>query len=193
MTALVNANGNMEANMRRIILNLAISLDGFIADTSGGFDWIKGHGDNSQDAESKFEFGDFLEGIDIVIMGRKAYDDSGELTLDSVEGFSKKRIIVTTSRELKVRDGIETYNGDLCKLLLELREEEGKDIWLFGGAGSIDPVIKANSVDEYIIGIIPVILGSGRPLFLKDNPMIELHLDEYTVNDGIPIMKYSKK
>lgn len=179
--------------MRKIILNLAISLDGYIADLKGGFDWIKGHGDNRNDTEKQFDFGKFVASVDTVIMGRKAYDDSGELTINSVEGFGEKRIIVTTSRPLVTREGIEVYNGDICDLLNSLKKEEGKDIWLFGGAGSIDPVIKADMVDEYIIGIIPVILGSGRPLFCENNPMIELHLDSSTVSDGVTMLRYSKR
>jgi len=134
-----------------------------------------------------------VSSVDTVIMGRKAYDDSGELTINSIEGFSEKRLIITTSRSLEASEGIEVYNGDINALLKRLKEEEGKDIWLFGGAGSIDPIIKADMVDEYIIGIIPVILGNGRPLFLGNNPMIELHLDSLMLNDGVTMLKYSKR
>jgi len=46
---------------------------------------------------------------------------------------------------------------------------------------------------ELAIGIIPIILEKGRPSFLADNPNIKLHLDECTVDDGITILKYSKR
>lgn len=57
---------------RKIILNLAISLDGYIASEDGGYDWIVGHGDNTLNTENKFDFDKFLEGIDIVVMGKIA-------------------------------------------------------------------------------------------------------------------------
>lgn len=57
----------------------------------------------------------------------------------------------------------------------------------------IDPFIKDDIIDEYIIGIIPTILGKGRRLFLGNNPKIDLKLQEYSVEDGIVIMRYSKR
>lgn len=57
----------------------------------------------------------------------------------------------------------------------------------------IDSFVKADIIDEYIIGIIPIILGKGRKLFLENNPKIDLNLQEYSVEDGIIVMKYSKR
>ena len=55
-----------------------------------------------------------------------------------------------------------------------------------------DNFIKKDVIDQYIIGIIPTILGKGRPLFLGNNPKINLHLDQYILDNGIVILKYSK-
>ena len=107
--------------------------------------------------------------------------------------FSDKKIIVATTRDLQGSENVEFFNGDICKKILLLQEEEGKDIWLFGGATLTDAFIKADVVDEYIIGIIPIILGDGRPLFLNNNPTIELHLDECYIENGITILKYFKR
>ena len=57
----------------------------------------------------------------------------------------------------------------------------------------IDPFIKADIIDEYIIGIIPTILGKGRKLFLENGTKIDLKLQEYLVEDGIVVMRYSKR
>lgn len=62
-----------------------------------------------------------------------------------------------------------------------------------GGGGLVDPFIKADLVDEYIIGIIPIILGKGRPLFLRDNPTINLTLKDYSVSEGITVLKYTRQ
>ena len=57
----------------------------------------------------------------------------------------------------------------------------------------VNNFIKENVIDEYIIGIIPTILGKGRKLFLENNPTIDLKLDFYSTSEGIIIMKYSKR
>lgn len=172
---------------RKIILNLAMSVDGYISDNYGGFDWIKGHNDKKQDTDEQFNFSDFLESIDVIVMGRKAFEDCG------VEGYENKRIIVLTSQDRKDYKNISFVKKDICKYVQIIQKSKGKDIWLFGGGGLTDHFIKADIIDKYIIGIIPRILGKGRKLFLPNNPMINLHLDKCTVQDGITILQYSKK
>ncbi len=176
--------------MKKIIFNLAMSIDGYIADMDGGFEWIKGEGDSSLDTEPIFDFNKFLDSVDTIVMGSKAYLDCPKETLES---FSDKKVIVATSRNLISSDDVEFYNGDIVQRILEEREKEGNDIWLFGGAGLVDQFIKKDVIDKYIIGIIPVILGEGRPLFLKDNPTIEMHLKEYGFADGITLLTYTKR
>jgi len=176
---------------RKVILNLAISLDGYIANEDGGFDWIKGDGDKGHDTEKKFNFPDFVSEIDILVMGRKCYED---VPLETIEDFKSKKLYVATSKKLKTEyKNIEFINGDICKKILGLKEGNGGNIWLFGGAGLTDHFIKADIIDEYIIGIIPIILGKGRRLFLEDNPTITLQLKECTVQEGIIIMRYAKR
>ena len=176
---------------RKIILNLVISLDGYIAGEDGGFAWIHGDGDKSHDTEKQFNFTDFVSKIDILVMGRKCYED---VPLETIEDFESKKLYVATSKKLTSEyENVEFFNGDICKKILDLKEDNGKNIWLFGGAGLTDHFVKANIVDEYIIGIIPIILGKGRRLFLKNNPTIKLHLKECTVQKDITIIKYTKK
>ncbi|MEA1962023.1 MAG: dihydrofolate reductase family protein [Bacillota bacterium] len=86
---------------------------------------------------------------------------------------------------MKSYENLEFVNNDICTYVQNLQQAEGKDIWLFGGSILTDAFIKANIVDEYIIGIIPMNLGKGRPLFPGNNPTIKLHLDECTVITNI--------
>ena len=171
---------------RKIILNLAMSIDGYIADEDGGFDWIVGDGDSSLDTENKWDYNEFLEGIDIVVMGKKCYDQG------FLDDFKDKTIYVATSETIEDYDNIHFINKNICDVVLEESKKEGKDIFLFGGGVLVDNFIKKDIIDQYIIGIIPTILGKGRPLFLGNNPKINLHLDQYIVENGIVIMKYSK-
>ncbi|MDA3856058.1 MAG: dihydrofolate reductase family protein [Candidatus Woesearchaeota archaeon] len=176
---------------RKIILNLAISLDGYIARGDGSFDWIVGDADKSHDTNKKFNFEEFLNSIDTVVMGRKAYEDIPE---ESIEMFKDKKVYVATSKELKSKlKDVEFRKENIVDKILELQKENGKNIWLYGGAGLTDTFIKSEIIDDYIIGIIPTILGSGRRLFLENNPNIKLHLEESTIQEGIVILKYTKK
>lgn len=172
---------------RKIILNLAISIDGYIASEDGGFDWIVGDGDNSLNSENKFDFNEFLSEIDTVVMGKKCYDQNFH------NDYKNKKVYVATTKELEDYENVHFINGDICNVIEEERKKEGKNIFLFGGGKLVDNFIKANIIDEYIIGIIPTILGKGRPLFLDNNPKIDLHLDEYILDNGIVILRYSKR
>lgn len=170
----------------KIILNLATSLDGYISDEDGGFDWIIGDGKNNLDTKDKWNYSKFLESIDIVVMGKNCYNQGFH------KDFKDKIVYIATSKELIDYENYHFINGDIVKCLTNIRNE-GKNIFLFGGGSLIDPFIKANVIDEYIIGIIPTILGKGRSLFLKDNPKINLELNYYSVENGVVVMKYSKR
>ncbi|MFR3566793.1 MAG: dihydrofolate reductase family protein [Paraclostridium sordellii] len=172
---------------RKIILNLAMSIDGYIASEDGGFDWIVGDGDNKLDTRNKWDFNEFLKNIDVVVMGKKCYDQNFH------KDFKDKKVYVATSCSLKNHDNIHFINDDIVKTIEAERKNEGKDIFLFGGGVLIDSFLKADIIDEYIIGIIPTVLGRGRPLFLGNNTKIDLHLDEYFTESGIVILRYSKR
>ncbi|MBU5486307.1 dihydrofolate reductase family protein [Clostridium sp. MSJ-11] len=171
---------------RKIILNLAISLDGYIASEDGGFDWIVGDGDDTLNTKNKFDFDKFLEGIDVVVMGKNCYAQNMH------NDFKNKKVYVATSQKIQNHDNLQFISGDICKVIQKEQEKDGKDIFLFGGGGLVNNFIKADIIDEYIIGIIPTILGKGRSLFLENNPTIKLHLKEYAVDSGVTILKYSK-
>lgn len=170
----------------KIILNLAISLDGYIADENGGYDWIVGDGNTKLNTENKGDFDKFLEGIDVVVMGRNCYDQNFH------NDFKNKDVYIATSENIADYENYHFISGDICKTISDLKNQ-GKNIFLFGGGVVIDSFVKADIIDEYIIGIIPTILGKGRKLFLENNPKIDLNLQEYSVEDGIIVMKYSKR
>ncbi|MEI8200227.1 MAG: dihydrofolate reductase family protein [Eubacteriales bacterium] len=172
---------------RKIVLSLAMSVDGFISDLEGGFDWIAGDGGNALNTVNQWDYKAFLEGIDIVVMGKNCYDQKMH------EDFKDKKVFVATSKPLTDYDNIHFISGDICRPILEERKLDGKDIFLFGGGLTIDSFIAADLIDEYIIGIVPIILGKGRPLFAGSNPTIELKLDTYSISSGVAVLYYSKR
>lgn len=172
---------------RKIILSLAMSVDGFISDLEGSFDWISGDGNTTQNTKNQWDYTAFLKGIDVVVMGKNCYDQK------LYEDFKNKNIYVATSKPLIDYDNFHFISGDICKRILEERQREGKDIFLFGGGLTIDSFVAADLIDEYIIGIVPIILGKGRPLFAGSNPTIKLQLDTYTIESGVVVLYYSKR
>lgn len=172
---------------RKVILNLAMSIDGYISSEDGGFDWIVGDGNKSLDTDKKWDFNKFLDTIDVVVMGKNCYDQNFH------KDFKDKKVYVATSKKLKDYDNIHFINGDIVKTIKSEKQQDGKNIFLFGGGVVIDSFIKDDIIDEYIIGIIPTILGKGRPLFLSNNPKIDLQINEYIIDEGIVILRYSKR
>ena len=79
----------------KLILNIAVSLDGYIADKAGGYAWITGHGDAGQNTKAQFSFDKFLAGCGTVVMGRKAYEECG---IRHIDGWQEKRFFVASHR-----------------------------------------------------------------------------------------------
>lgn len=170
----------------KIILNLAVSLDGYIADIDGGYDWIVGHNNSELNTDNKWSHEEFLNDIDVVVMGKNCYDQGMH------EEFKNKEVYIATSKDIKNYENYHFISNNICSIINDLKNE-GKNIYLFGGGYLVDNFIKENIIDEYVIGIIPTILGQGKKLFFENNPKIDLTLDYYSVEDGVMIMKYSKR
>lgn len=173
--------------MKRVYLSLALSLDGYIADQQGGYAWIIGDGHTTLNTEDTFDFEKFLNDVDTVIMGRKAFDDC------PVDMFSGHKIIVVTHEAIKDHDNIIYYKGDVAELIRTERKQTGKGIYVFGGASVVNPLLEDDLIDEYVLGIIPIILGSGRPLFIGEHAPIALQLNEIFVDGGQLLVRYVRR
>lgn len=172
---------------RKIVTTLAMSLDGFIADDAGGYSWIVGDGDSSLNTETKWDFARFLDSVDTVVMGRICYDQQMH------KEFNTKKVFIASSKKQVNHDNLNFISGDIVAIITEELKKTGKDIYIFGGGILLDSFIKSNIIDEYIIGVVPVILGAGKPLFLGNNPNIELVLNKYSIEEGITILHYTKR
>ncbi len=174
---------------RKIVLSLAMSLDGYIASEDYSYQWITentGAEDNFSN-EKAFDFQGFFDSMDIIVMGKNCYD------LGMHKEFKKQKIYVATHKGNQDHHNIHFISGDIHKVILEEREKEGKDIFLFGGGKVIDSFLKADIIDEYVIGVIPIILGKGIPLFYEGNPTIRLKLVENITDKGTVILRYVKR
>jgi len=173
--------------MRKVILQLAVSLDGFIEGPKGEFDWCFTDQDYGMSA--------FFKRIDAFFMGRKSY----ELTLsmqgeEPPPGFPKLKEYIFSHTLKKVKDGAELVNGDTKTEVEKIKNSKGKDIWLFGGAELISSLMNLQLVDEVILAVHPVILGGGKPLFKEMKTRTWLTLTNSKVYDnGLLMLGYKIK
>ncbi|MFZ1806001.1 MAG: dihydrofolate reductase family protein [Cyclobacteriaceae bacterium] len=141
--------------MRKIILNVATSLDGLIEGPNGEFDWCF--------TDQDYGMTDFLDRVDTVLYGRKSY----EVMMKEGKGknpFADKTSLVV-SNTLPQQADCTLINGDVLNKVKEIKCKKGKDIWLFGGAELTTTLMKAKLVDELMLAVHPIILGKGKPLF----------------------------
>mgnify|MGYP001097945084 CR=1 FL=1 len=177
--------------MKEVILSLAISFDGMIVDENRNYDWIVGDGNHSLNTVDQFDFSSFSQSCGVIIMGKTSFDD---IPIETIEDYKNKRFIVLThSKDKPKYENVEFYSGNLSILVEELKNTIDKDIWIFGGSSVSNILIKTDSISKYIIAIIPVILGKGTRLFHDDNPKLELQLENYSVDQGIVILTYTRK
>lgn len=150
---------------------IATSLDGYIARKDGSIDWLM---DIPNPADSDYGFSDFIERIDGIVMGRN--------TFQTVVGFDEwpysKRVFVL-SRTLRhvpdhLSERVEIMSGEANEITDTLRSRGFNNLYIDGGK-TIQGFLRKDMIDELIITRIPVVLGSGIPLFAESG--LELKFD----------------
>lgn len=177
---------------RRIILDLAVTLDGFIEGQNGEVDWCI--------MDSDMGFTNFLNQIDTIIYGRKSYDLWGQYTPKTEDSDAEKEIwkLVHSkekyvfSRTQKKTDNEAIFiNDNIIEEVNKLKNKHGKDIWLYGGASLITTFINLGLVDEFRLSVHPVVLGNGKPLFNDIKQRLNLKLvNSRTFSSGVVQLCY---
>ncbi len=144
---------------RKLTLYIAASADGFIAAPNDDLSFL-----NSVELPGEdYGYNAFMATVDTVLLGRKTYDKVRSMGVDQPHADKECYVITRTPRE---NIGTTTfYSGDLAALVQKLKGEPGKRIFCDGGGEIIDELLHADMIDEIIVSVIPVILGSGTPLF----------------------------
>ena len=141
--------------MRRIILHIAASLDGYIAGPDGEIDWL------FHDAD--YGMTEFFRSVDTAVMGRKTWDAAVAMGHSKFVGM--QHYIVTRTPHASDDKEVEFVGSDVVALVSGLRATAGKDIWLVGGGEIVRLFLDANLIDEMVISVHPLVLGEGIPLF----------------------------
>lgn len=176
--------------MRPVILYIAMSLDGYIADPGGGVGWMTGQTGAGED-DGAYEA--FVDTVDTVVMGWNTYHQiTSELSPGQwpYEGLAS---YVLTHRAPPPAPGIRFVQEDPCALVRRLREGPGKGIWVCGGAAVAQPLMQDGLIDRYHLSVIPTLLGGGIPLFGALPRQQPLRLLSAQSRDGILALVYQPR
>ncbi|MCB8995116.1 MAG: dihydrofolate reductase [Bacteroidales bacterium] len=173
--------------MRNVILYIAMSLDGYIADQNDGLDFLSRVEQEGED----YGYQAFIDSVDTVIIGRKTYEKVISLGVE-VPHADKECYVI--SRSLKSAKGkAKIFSGDLSELVHNLKKKKGENIFVDGGAEIANELLRLNLIDELIISIIPVLLGDGIMLFSPGRPQTSLKLiDVKHFDKGLVQLHYRK-
>ena len=159
----------------RIRAYLAMTADGFIADANGDVGWLEGF-------TADVGFQEFFDSVDVIVSGRKTYEQ--------VLGFGEwpyagKRVVVLSHSDVPSPGiaGVEFSSGGPAQLAARLRAEAKGDIWLLGGGDLVRRFLAAKAVDTLELYVMPLLLGSGVPLFVDGGPEVRLELEQCAAYD----------
>lgn len=172
----------------QMTMTLAMSLDGYIARHDGSYDWIVGDGAHQADTPQRWDFAAFLADIDIVVMGRRSYEQGFHAE------YAPKQVVVMT-RTARPADGHVVFvHPDQVLAWLAAAAAQGRGrVYLFGGSQVIAHFIDLDAITDYYVGIVPVILGDGIRLFGQATRSLPLTLQQVMVDDGVVVLQYRRR
>ncbi len=174
--------------MRKVTLGLANSLDNYIARQDGGFDWLHWSNEVAEISAT------FMKTVDALLIGRKTFDGMlayGQTSYPGAKNYvfsrsKKKREALKKRLKAKKKPdrNVEIVTEDAAKFVSELKKRKGKGIVVFGGGELAKSLFEADLIDEVVLNIHPVLLGSGIPLFHEMKKQIDLELLECKILEG---------
>jgi dihydrofolate reductase len=177
--------------MRKIIVYIATSADGFISRSDGSVDWLerpRPKGNYGMDA--------FYKTIDTTLWGRKTYDMALDFKKKGVSEAAfdtsvKNYVFTRTAPQSPPPPGVEFVTEPIKSFATGLRQKKGKHIWMMGGAGIIASFLDAGEIDEFMIHVIPKFIGEGIPLIGPARRTVPLRLISSTkFPDGVVELHY---
>lgn len=175
---------------RKIILYIAASLDGYIAEADGSIDFLTA--DTSPEVEAFDSYTQLLERIDTVILGRTTYDQLVNELMPDEYPYEEKVSYIITHHPAAGNERLIFTDEQPEQLIQRLKTEEGKDLWIVGGGQIIAPLVASNLIDEYVITTVPILLGKGIPLFHGMDQSVQLEVVESSIENGMITSVYTK-
>lgn len=171
--------------MKKVVLFIATSIDGYIAGKDGNTDWLYTDGDYGYPA--------FYYSIDTTIMGYNTFDFIRQFPEFP---YSEKKNYVFSRKERPADNNpVEFVLGDVISFVKKLKTQEGKNIWLVGGGQINSLLLNANLIDQMIISVHPIALGKGIKLFHEES-LNKLHfrlINHQVFDRGLVQLTYENK
>ena len=176
--------------MRTLSLFIAASLDGYIAKPDDDLSFLNVVENEGED----YGYAAFTSTIDTIILGRRTYDWVLGKIGPSHYDNGERNVYVITRAERPDIGKTKFYTGDLTELVRQLKIESGKNIDCDGGAEIINELLKNDLIDEFIISVVPVLVGNGTRLFKDGRPEQQLELvNTKTFDTGLTQLHYRRK
>lgn len=176
--------------MRKLSLFIATSLDGYIAKPNDDLSFLKLVEKEGED----YGYAEFTANIDTIILGRKTYDYVLKEIGSSHYDNGQRDVYVITRTERPKAGRTTFYSGSLTELVKQLKSENGKNIYCDGGSEIINELLKDDLIDEFIISVIPILLGNGKRLFKEGIPEQKLEfITVKTFDTGLIQLHYKRK
>ena len=188
--------------MRKLKLQVQMSIDGCIAGPNNEMDWMVWNWDE----KLKEYVNKIHEPVDTILLGRKMTDefisywtDVMDKPDDPMYAFAKKmieipKVVFTKTLNKSEWTNTDIATGDLKDEITKLKRQAGGDIIVYGGASFDSSLIKENLIDEFYLFINPVVIGNGKTIF-KD--LKEIHkfilIESTTFSSGIVLLHYEVK
>ncbi|HEX8461347.1 MAG TPA: dihydrofolate reductase family protein [Segetibacter sp.] len=188
--------------MRKLKLQVQMSVDGFIAGPNGEMDWMEWNWDD----ELKKYIGDLTESIDCIVLGRKLAEgfipywatvaaNPNNPEVDAGKIFTNTgKVVFTKTLDSSLWDNTFLAKGDLAEEITKLKNTDGKDIIAYGGASFVSALIKAQLIDEFHLVINPTAIGSGLTIFKEiENKQAFTLIKSTAFSCGIVVLNYKLK
>jgi len=180
------------AGKRKIIVQVATSVDGFIARPDGSVDWL-----DRPMPKGGYGMGAFYQSIDTILWGRKTYEVALDFQKKGVPGSAfdtkiKNYVFTRSLPQSEAPEGVDIVNEPVKAFATRLRKRKGKDIWMMGGGGIIASFLDEGEIDEFKIHVIPTFIGEGIPLIAPRQRTVPLTLiSSKKFTDGVVELHYA--
>ena len=176
--------------MRKVILYIGMSLDGYVADRHGSVGWLQGDGSEKGHPGS---YQEFIETVDSVVMGYRTYRQVISELSPGKWPYSGKKGYVLTHRRMEPVENVTFIRKNPVDFIAEMINQPGKNIWICGGASIANQLIAGDYIDRYHISVIPTILGDGIRLFGNYSAERPLQLVDTESYNGIVDLIYERR
>ncbi|MDQ6597727.1 dihydrofolate reductase [Bacillus salipaludis] len=170
--------------MAKLIYHIAITLDNFIAD-------LNGVADDSIFLNQGDHFTDFISDIqqyDAVLMGGKTYEYGFQFGLKPGEPspYKLKHYIFSNTMQFESNDEVKLIKNNAVSFIQDLKMKEDGKLWLCGGGKLAGSLIQHKLIDQLVLKVNPVMIGTGIPLFGSVKPRLNMELvDMQQYSNGV--------